>query len=59
MSDRSADAIPQWWPRGADEQLVRECNCDHCALLAEKLEEHRAGIAPDGETRTIDNFAQT
>jgi len=48
---------PDWWPAGADEQYARECNCDYCAELIEALEQHRDGIAIDGENQPLDRFA--
>jgi hypothetical protein len=48
---------PDWWPNGVDEQLVRECNCPHCQELADALDAYRDGLAPDGETATLERFA--
>lgn len=59
MSNRSADEMPQWWPRGCDEELVRECNCDYCHKLADALDEYRSGIAVDGENQTLAAFANS
>jgi len=39
----------EWWPNGATERVVRECNCKWCTALAAKLDEQRAierGDAP-------------
>jgi hypothetical protein len=27
-----------WWPDGADERLVRQCNCETCMALIDRLE---------------------
>jgi len=48
---------PEWWPAGCKEHYVRECNCPYCADLIAALEEHREGIAIDGEHNTLDSFA--
>lgn len=32
-----------WWPAGADEQLVRECNCEFCNKLIARLDGERTG----------------
>lgn len=40
--------LPSWWPRGADEQLVRECNCEACNDLIERLEDDYHAVA-DGQ----------
>jgi hypothetical protein len=47
------DSMPPWWPRGADEALVRECTCGWCEALIERLEDAREGIAVDGEHRSL------
>lgn len=39
---------PNWWPSGADEQLVRECNCEHCRELIERLEDEYHAVE-DGQ----------
>jgi hypothetical protein len=49
--------MPHWWPRGCDEQLVRECNCQFCADLADALDDYREGRV-DGNA-TLDRFAQS
>jgi len=53
MNDRQDGEIDRaWWPPGADEQLVRECDCDWCNKLIAKLEQERAaeqGDAPATE----------
>jgi len=48
---------PDWWPDGVDEDLVRECNCEHCHEMADALDEWRNGIAPDGQHASLDSFA--
>lgn len=59
--DRSADATeyPGWWPDGADEEYARACGCDYCRDLLDRLNEHRDGIAADGEHATITSFVQS
>lgn len=44
---------PPWWPNGADEQLVRECNCEYCAELIGAIEQEREGVAIDGENMSL------
>lgn len=44
---------PPWWPTGADESLVRECNCRYCAKLIDALEQERYGVAIDGEHEAL------
>ena len=54
MTDQYGDEIHRpWWPPGASEQLVRECNCDTCAELIERLEHERA--AAEGDTPATDD----
>ena len=55
MSEQSEGGTPDysWWPVGASEQLVRGCNCDYCARLADKLDAERS--ARDGEEPTTDD----
>lgn len=36
-----------FWPDGASEELVRECNCEWCAALIEELERARATAEGD------------
>ena len=48
---------PPFWPRGADEALVRECNCDWCAALVAALEDYRDGVAVTGEDQTLAAYA--
>lgn len=31
----------EWWPDGATETYVRECNCAFCGELIERLEHER------------------
>lgn len=52
------DSEPDFWPDGADEQLVRECNCERCHALVEALEDYRDGIAPDGEHAALTAFEE-
>lgn len=49
---------PGWWPDGADEALVRDCNCDRCGALVEALEDHRQGVAVDGEHATLSAYSE-
>jgi len=42
-----------WWPTGASEQLVRECNCEYCTRLADKLDAERN--ARDGDEPATDD----
>lgn len=44
---------PPWWPNGADEQLVKECNCQYCDDLIDALAQEREGIAVDGEHMSL------
>ena len=37
----------EWWPDGATEQRVRECNCDWCAALVAELDDTRAAESGD------------
>ena len=55
MSEQSGGGTPDysWWPAGASEQLVRGCNCDYCARLADKLDAERS--ARDGEEPATDD----
>ncbi len=52
-----------WWPDGALESLVRECDCDWCNHLIARLEHERAaeqGNAPateDGDL-SLEAFAE-
>lgn len=48
---------PAWWPDGTDEGLVRDCNCEYCAELVDRLDRHQAGQAPDGEHASLTAFA--
>lgn len=48
---------PGWWPAGADEALVRDCNCEYCGELVDALEEWHDGVAPDGEHAALQAFA--
>lgn len=50
---------PQWWPNGADETKVRDCNCDYCTELIEALEQHQNGVAVTGEDATLSRYADT
>jgi len=49
--------MPEFWPRGADESYVRECNCEWCAQLVDALEDWREGVAVDGEHATLESFS--
>lgn len=47
-TDQSGDEIDRsWWPSGASEQLARECNCDYCTQLVDKLDSERAARGGD------------
>lgn len=48
---------PDWWPDGAAEALVRDCNCEYCGELIDALEEWRNGVAPDGEHVALKAFS--
>lgn len=48
---------PDWWPAGADEAVVRDCNCDYCAELVDALEDFEMGLSPDGQHQAITAFA--
>lgn len=49
-------SYPEWWPDGADEQLVRECSCDWCNALIKDLEKYRKEKSQDGEHAPLDVF---
>jgi len=55
------DATPKpgWWPTGATEASARECGCDYCQQLLDRLEQHREGVAIDEENRTLNSFPAT
>jgi hypothetical protein len=36
----------EWWPDGAAETYVRECNCEFCGELIERLEHERTDGQP-------------
>lgn len=55
----SGEAMPQWWPAGATEERARTCGCDYCTELLARLDEHRSGVAVDGDHRTLDSFTQS
>ena len=42
-----------YWPAGASERLVRECNCGYCSQLIEQLDHDRA--AEQGDTPATDD----
>lgn len=52
------DTEPAWWPIGADENLVRECNCEYCKELSDALDEWRQGEHPDGEHAALNAFGE-
>jgi hypothetical protein len=54
-----ATEYPPWWPPGLDEEYLCESNCDHCARLQELLDQHRSGVAIDGDHAPLDSFAQS
>lgn len=52
-----------WWPDGARESLVRECDCDWCNDLIARLEHERdaeQGNAPatEGGDLSLEAFAE-
>lgn len=47
---------PDWWPNGCDEALVRDCNCQHCKGMIERLERHREEQSEDGEHAPLTAF---
>lgn len=52
--------VPQftWWPDGAREQRVRECNCDACAALVRQLDAVRGdGPASEAGDAALQAFA--
>ena len=51
--DLDGEINRSWWPSGASERLVRECNCGYCTDLIEQLEHERA--AADGDTPATDD----
>ena len=54
MTDQHGDEIIRpYWPAGASERLVRECNCGYCSQLIEQLDHDRA--AEQGDTPATDD----
>lgn len=47
------EALVPAWPAGADEQLVRECNCGTCGELITRLD--RARAAAEGDAPATDD----
>lgn len=50
------DPEPDWWPSGADPDLVDECNCDYCNDLIDRLETWREGRVPGDEKQATLKF---
>ena len=46
-----------FWQTGADEGIVRDCNCDACQERIRLLEDFRDGVSVDGNHQTISAFA--
>jgi len=45
---------PPWWPNGADEQIVEQCNCKYCDDLIDALEQERDdGVSVDGKHMSL------
>lgn len=49
-------SYPEWWPDGCDEQLVRECNCETCQEMIERLEQYKEEQSTDGEHAPLTAF---
>lgn len=60
MSDQRTPAdVPPCWPVGVDPDNLCKSNCEYCDWLRTQLEQHRDGLAADGEHAAIDSFAES